>query len=330
MSSIHYLDDNGRPKEKSSVRDSSFKTQPALKSIQPVGFPPLPMDWVSEWDSFLSADGKLQLNSAFHHAKNWKHGKVLIVLHGLGEHGGRYLHFPHFMRNVVDGVYCPDHRGHGRSQGLRGHVDRFDLYREDAALAISRLYQSLKGRFEKPELHLLGHSMGGLIALRTLSQFGELPIQSATLSAPLLAIKAKVPWVKKTAGLLLKKVWGTLQLNTELDPKDLSHDPNVAIAYQKDRLVHKKVTSQFFSELHDAMADTLHQTTSLACPVSFLIPLQDRIVDSEVALHFFQFVKHHDKSLKTYPEFFHEPMNEIGKEAFFEDLCQWIQAHSQI
>jgi lysophospholipase len=196
----------------------------------------LPADWVSEWETFPSSDGRLQLYSVTHHSKEWTSPRILVIFHGLGEHGGRYLHFPHYLRSEVGAIFCMDHRGHGRSEGLRGHVERFDQYCNDVALAIARVEEQIRRRFGRAEVHVLGHSMGGLITLRTLLLHPGLPIASVSVSAPLLGIRARVPLFKKFAGQMLSKVWGSLHMTTELDASLLSHDPGVAQAYLGDRL----------------------------------------------------------------------------------------------
>ena len=296
-------------------------------SVQPKNFPDLPADWISEWETIPSSDGTLQLYSVIHHAKEWQGHRALVVLHGLGEHGGRYLHVPHYVKSAVDAVFCLDHRGHGRSEGLRGHVDQFDLYTDDAALAISRLEEQLRKRFGAAEIHLLGHSMGGLIALRTLFRH-QLPVASVTISAPLLGIRVHTPFVKKYLGIALSRIWGSLHMATELDASVLSHDQDVVKAYLSDRLVHSKVTPRFFTELQTAMADTMKRESGFNYPIQMMIPLQDQIVDPDRALVFFRALKLRDKLLKTYPDFFHESLNEIGKEQVFEDLVSWIENHS--
>src|SRR5271155_2712257 len=95
--------------------------------IQPAGFPPIPQDWTTRIETYPSYDDQLRLFSAIHQRKTLPTGKkplrVLAIAHGIGEHGGRYLHFPHYLADTVDVVFCPDHRGHGRSEGLRGHVN---------------------------------------------------------------------------------------------------------------------------------------------------------------------------------------------------------------
>lgn len=307
---------------------STKKEKPVYQGvIQPKGFPALPSDWDSEWETFPSSDGALQLYSVLHHRKEWKSPKVLVVLHGLGEHGGRYLHVPHYVQNQVDAVYCLDHRGHGRSEGLRGHVEDFDLFSRDVALAISRLDEKLKGRFGHSEIHLLGHSMGGLIGLRTCFGHPTLPLHSVTISAPLLGIRLKVPPLKKAMSGILAKTWGSLQMTTTLDPTLLSHDQDVAQAYTKDRLVHLKITPKFFVGLENAMADTVKRESGFGFPLLFIVPMQDKIVDSEVALEFFRNLKHREKLLKTYPDSYHEPLNELNKDQILGEIGSWIHAH---
>jgi alpha-beta hydrolase superfamily lysophospholipase len=253
---------------------------------------------------------------------------VLVIFHGLGEHGGRYLHFPHYLQADVGAVYCMDHRGHGRSDGLRGHSDRFDFLVDDAALAIRRVDERLRERFGRSEIHVLGHSMGGLITLRALFLHPDLPVQSVTVSAPLLGIKVPLSLGKRAAAQVLARLWGSVHMNSEVDPALLSHDPAVGEAYLADRLVHKKGTPRFYVELLAAISDTMRRNSGIDLPLQMLLPMKDQVVDSEAALKFFRELKLRDKHLATYPDFFHESFNEIGKERAFEDLRTWINTHS--
>ncbi len=287
--------------------------------------------WASDWETFPSADGTLQLFSAIHHSETWQSEKALFVLHGLGEHGGRYAHFPYYLTKAgapFEAVYCLDQRGHGRSEGIRGHVDRFDSLTEDCILAIHRFDESLKKRFGKSEIHLFGHSMGGLVVLRALFRKPDLPIRSVTVSAPLLGIRVELPISKRAVAHVLSHVWGSLHMKNEVDPALLSHDKDVVEAYKADRLVHNKGTPRFYTELLAALADTRKRDSGLEYPLQMIVPMQDRIVDPQAALSFFRALKSRDKQLKTYPDFYHESFNEIGKEQAFEDLSTWIKTHS--
>lgn len=296
---------------------------------QPKGFPSLPEGWKSEWETYPSSDHRLQLFSVTHEKSAGGH-RALMVVHGLGEHGGRYLHFPYFLQSEVDRVVCADLRGHGRSEGIRGHIERFDLFADDIALAVRRLDERLVSRYGKSEIHLFGHSLGGQIVLRTLFLNSDLPLSSVTVTAPLLAIRAPVPAVKKAAAFALSRLWGSLQLDTELDVSQISRDPLVVDAYATDRLVHSKMTPRFFSEMQAALADTLSRgkrASGIQYAVQFLVPSADQLVNSEVTQEFFQNLKQDDKRLKTYPGFFHEPFNEPGKAEVFDDIASWIAAH---
>ncbi|MGW8370425.1 MAG: alpha/beta fold hydrolase, partial [Gammaproteobacteria bacterium] len=116
-----------------------------------------------------------------------------MIFHGLGEHGGRYAHVPHYVQGCVSRVVCHDHRGHGRSEGRRGHVNRFDDFADDAAQAVMRLDERLRHECGRSEIHVLGHSMGGLITLRMLLAHPGLAIASATVSSPALGVGIPVP-----------------------------------------------------------------------------------------------------------------------------------------
>lgn len=293
--------------------------------VQPRGFPALPQGWTSEWETFTSADRRAQLFGVLHRpAENWNSPKALIVSHGLHEHGGRYLHFPHYLKESVQAVYCIDHRGHGRSEGLRGHIDHFEQFSDDLMLAIRRLDEQLQKRFGRSEIHVLGHSMGGLIALRSLFAVSNLPVRSLILSSPLLGIRTEVPMVKKLASVVLSRVWGSLQLDSGLDVAGLSHDPEVIQAYVSDRLVSKKITPRMFQEMVRAMHETADREAGLAYPILMLLPSDDPITDSSAAMKFFRNLKHRDKQMKSYPGFFHESFNEIGKERVFDELKSWL------
>ena len=297
--------------------------------IQPQNFPALPEGWISDWETFPSSEGSLQLYSVLHHPQEWQGKRTLVVLHGLGEHGGRYLHFPHYLSSVIDSVYCLDHRGHGRSEGTRGHVESFDLFVNDLVLALERLQKHLIQRFGKAEIHLFAHSMGGLIALRTLLAHTQLPIRSAAISAPLLKIALEVPPVKRAVASLIGKVWGSLQMTSEVNAQDLSHDLAVVKAHSEDRLIHSKITPQLFTEMLSAMEGVMnHSVGELNYPVQFHIPLEDRIVSAEAALDFYRRMRSPQKILKTYPHFYHEAFNELKKEEPFADLLDWLKLQS--
>jgi acylglycerol lipase len=303
-----------------------------LGILQPAGFPSLPEGWTTEVSSLASADRKAQLFLMGFHKSAASKGahRALLVVHGMGEHGGRYLHLPYYLESVFSSVYCIDQRGHGRSEGIRGHCDRFTQYTDDLAEVITRVSEELKARYGQIELHVLGHSFGGLVVLRTHFLNATLPVKTVIASAPLLGVRLEVPAIKRLAGIGLSKIWGSLHMSNEVDASVLSHDPEVGKAYLNDRLVHNKVTPRFYTEMMAALSDTVKRDSGFPYPLLMIVPIQDKLVDADASLRFYKNLKIRDKQMQTYPGFFHESMNELGKEKVFEDIAAWIKNHSAL
>lgn len=311
----------------------------SYQTLQPKGFPPLPTHWKSEVETIPSIEEE-KIYTVFHWnssvAEKHQNGvpaRILGVLHGRGEHCGRYLHFPHYLSDSIDGLFTFDHFGHGRSGGLRGHIRHFDDYVLDTKKAIELGYQKARDQFGNVEFHLLGHSMGGLILLRYLlsekQSDQKLAISSYTVSSPLLGIAVKVPVVKQYGAYVLSKFLGALQLTLDLESKDLSHDLEVADLYTKDELVTNKVTPQFFVELEKALEDTNRRASELTDPIQFLISMKDRIADPQASIQFYDQINSKDKKLVQYEGFYHEAFNEVEKQKVFKDLQSWILCHSK-
>lgn len=299
-------------------------------NLRPDSFPILPNGWVDETETFSASCGSLKLFAVHHHRREpgAGAGRGLLVIHGQGEHGGRYGHVPHFLEGEVDSIYCPDHRGHGRSEGLRGHVDRFDRYAEDVAIALDRHDAWLRARFGAgAQLHVLGHSMGGLVALRMLRLNPDARVASVTISAPLIGLNFKVPLWKKAVAYGISRVWGALQMPTDLDPAKVSRDPDVQEVYKADRLIHDRASAGFFTDLQAVLAEISQGTQAFRIPIQFLVPLADEVVSPKAALEYFERIQAPAKRLRTYEGFRHEPFNELGKETVFADLASWIAEH---
>lgn len=302
--------------------------------VQPKGFPGLPEGWSHQFETFPSSDGNTKLFGAQYRntralaSLNGRAPRAFLLLHGMGDHGGRYVHAAHYLQNEIDILYCLDQRGHGRSEGLRGHIEHFDSLADDLALAIRRLEESLRREFGSAKVHALGHSMGGHVMLRALLNHPEMPLESASVSAPFLAIKQPVPIAKKLGARVLNHIWGQLQLETGLSLDWLSRDPAVVESYRTDRLNHDKMTPRFYSQMSEAWKDTLSRHDGIRVPLQFLVPMADLIVDPETTLRYYEALNHPDKRLRKFEEFYHEPLNEPGKERVFADIGEWIRTHS--
>jgi alpha-beta hydrolase superfamily lysophospholipase len=292
--------------------------------IKPAGFPGLPADFEFSSEMVESLDRENTLFFGIYSRKSANPRRALLMVHGQGEHGGRYQHFPHYLQSVYDVFMAVDVRGHGRSEGIRGHVDRFDEYVDDVLVAFENLQSRLPAG---TPIDLFGHSQGGLVVLRTLQLRPDLAIQNLIVSAPLLGLKIKVPVIKELAAKILEKTWGSMTLQSDLDAGLLSHDPQVVKAYQQDRLVHQRASPRYYFQMK-ALVQDLHQNSITFRPdlrVLFQLAGEDEIVDTAKSEEFFKKLKHTKKELIIYPGLHHEIYNELTKDHVFDDWLQFLK-----
>lgn len=291
--------------------------------IIPHGFPQFPLSFEYETEVHESLDGEHSIFFNIFRKRGVVPKRALLIIHGQGEHGGRYQHFANYLGDDYDLIVAPDLRGHGRSEGIRGHVERFDEYVDDALLAWTWLQKQVP---VSCKLDWFGHSMGGLVSLRTFLYRNDLNADHLIISSPLIGLKVEVPVAKVLAAKLISKVWGSLQMDTGLDATKVSRDENVVEAYLKDRLNHSIATPKFFFSMKSAMEGLIasdlriHEKTR----VLFQLAGEDEIVDTSSAKDFFERFKHEDKKMIVYPGLYHEIFNETVKENVFEDLKGWL------
>ncbi len=243
----------------------------------------------------------------------------ILIIHGLGEHSGRYLKLAEDFNKSGFSVFAFDLRGHGRSGGKRGHIMNFNEYLYD----VDNFKQMLHKRSPKP-LFILGHSMGGLIAMNfTIKNQAE--IQGLITSSPLFRIRAKVPEWKKKLGVFLSSRIPSLSMSNGLNPYHLSHAPEVVKAYIKDPLVHRKVTARWFTEITKAMEETFRIAKRLNVPVLMLHGGEDLLTDPKGSEDIFELLTVRDKTLKIYNGFYHEIYNEVEREKPVADTIEWMK-----
>ncbi|PYP86588.1 MAG: alpha/beta hydrolase [Blastocatellia bacterium AA13] len=245
-----------------------------------------------------------------------------ILVHGFGEHSGRYGALTSHLSARGCSVTGYDQRGHGKSDGARGHVERFKDYEDDLGLMIRRVVSN-----EAPlPLFLVAHSMGGLIALRYLLR-NDPAIRGAVISAPLVGVAARVPPHKLLIGKISAALMPRLTLNNEIDPAVLSRDPNVGAAYAADPLVHHVVSARWFAEATRAMEDLTRRASEIKKPLLILHGSDDKLASYDATARLFPLIGSKDKELRTYSGFYHELFNEPEKEELFSTVTNWISGH---
>jgi alpha-beta hydrolase superfamily lysophospholipase len=249
----------------------------------------------------------------------------MVIAHGLGEHSGRYGNVVERMLPKGISVWVPDHRGHGQSEGKCGHVLNFIQYLSDLRLSVDL---AGKDRPEGMKSFLLGHSMGGLIALYFAQQFPEL-IDGVIASSPALGMALEIPGTKKVLGSFMSYIWPAMTMGNELDATKISHDPKVVRTYESDTLVHDRISARFFTEFLAAMETVHAQSSSLKVPTLLQVAGDDHLVSARSSVQFFEKLDLEDKTLQVYDGRYHEIYNEGEdlRRQVLKDLEDWLEKH---
>jgi alpha-beta hydrolase superfamily lysophospholipase len=243
----------------------------------------------------------------------------IAVVHGFGEHSGRYDQLGSHLNTKGYSVTAYDHRGHGLSDGLPGHIERFKEYEDD----LDRILSSIRGRSDGRPIFLVAHSMGGLVALRYLATRKE-GVAAAAISAPLIGLASPPPVHKLIIGRVAARLAPHFRLNNEINPAVLSRDPEVGKAYANDPLVNRKVSANWFAEATHAMEELNEWAPRITLPLIVMHGTDDRLASVDATKRFFERIGSSDKELVIYPGFYHELFNEPEKQDVFTRVSEWI------
>jgi len=246
----------------------------------------------------------------------------IVISHGLGEHSGRYGHVVDALCPLGAAIWIADHRGHGNSRGKRGHVNDFNDYVGDLKRLVSMA--AADGGTDLPTL-LLGHSMGGLIALSFARQYPD-DIDGLIVSSPLLGVSPLPPLLLRGMARLLSTAWPTLSLSNKLDPAFISHDAEQVAAYRQDERVHATISARWFVRCLAEVRRTGGAARDIRTPVLMQIAGDDRLVDPMASLAYYEALTAADKTLCHYETLYHEIYNETlpEREQVLDDLKNWI------
>lgn len=196
----------------------------------------------------------------------------ILVIHGYGEHGGRYRWAADRWRERGWSTTTIDLRGHGKSGGPRGHVQRFEDYHKDVRALLDHVRREGVGpRF------LFGHSMGGLLALHWLGRRGVDGFAGLALSSPYLGLQFAVPGWKKSLAKVMSGIAPRFAQPAGLTGSDVAADPDIAAFYDRDPLNNKAATARWFTESQRAMTDVFASARAVQLPVLLLYAMADKV-----------------------------------------------------
>jgi acylglycerol lipase len=246
---------------------------------------------------------------------------VLLLVHGLGEHSGRYRNVVNHFVPLGYAVYALDHIGHGKSDGRREYVERFDDYTD----TLSSYLEMVKTWQRDKPIFLLGHSMGGTIAAYYLLDH-QAEFRGAIISAPAVKVGDSVSQATIIVGRALSRIAPTMGL-IALDVNGISRDPGVVKAYVNDPLVfHGKTPARLAAEFLSAMQRITAEASEISLPFIIVQGANDTLVDPSGAQMLFDKASSEDKTLKIYEELYHEVFNEPERERVLMDVENWLES----
>jgi acylglycerol lipase len=246
---------------------------------------------------------------------------VIIAVHGLAEHIGRYKNVVNYLVPRGYAVYGLDHRGHGKSQGTKGYVDRFDDYIID----LKTFYDMVRKEQPDKKIFMLGHSLGGLIAVDYAIKY-QAELAGLVVSAPLLQISESV----SPATVFMAKILSALAPKmgiTTLDASAISRDKAVVDAYVNDPLVYRgKTSARLGVEMIKITTALPAMIPTITLPILIMYGTEDRLCDPEGSKMLYDKAGSKDKTLKAYKGLYHEIFNEPEHDAVLADVDAWLSA----
>lgn len=244
---------------------------------------------------------------------------VVLVVHGMGEHGDRYIDLSSKLGDVGFRVMTMDHRGHGRSSGKRGHTPSFDHLMNDIQLVVDKTDQLFSGL----PIFIFSQSMGANLALNYMIRRQDSRIIGLISSSPYLRLAFDPPKWKVVLGRLASRIYPKLAQTTGLEVEAISRIPEVIEKYKKDPLVHDQITASFFVEVHQAGPYAIKHIDKIKIPVLVMHGDADRLTSAEASR---ELVERSGDNVKGifFSEGYHELHNEPNREEVFHAMNEWM------
>lgn len=239
---------------------------------------------------------------------------IVLIVHGIAEHLGRYEYVKNKLVKSGYGVYRFDNRGHGKSYGRKGYVKFFSEFIKD----VDCIVDMIKSKYSELPVYILGHSMGGLITAQYGVEHGDKLAGEIISGAPTgyISLKTKLQSIKFPY-VLKGQVFNSLSAL-------ISKDTKVVDDYRNDELVLKVTSVKLNLELSSASSKIKNNLKNYNCPCLILHGRDDKIVPCINALNFYKEISSEDKEIKIYDGLYHEILNENRKDDILACICQWL------
>ena len=243
---------------------------------------------------------------------------VVCLVHGMGEHSGRYAHVADALTQAGYALFTFDIRGHGKSSGPRGHTPSYEALMKD----ISSLLEVVNKKFPQLPSFLYGHSLGGNLVLNYVLR-RQLHLKGVIATDPWLRLSFEPPRFKIILAQITNYIWPSFSQKNGLDTKVLSRDPEVVHAYENDPMVHDRISARMFISFYQAGQWALEHASEFSLPLLLMQGGADKIISVEAGREFAGKIKE-NCTLKIWDGLYHEIHNEPEKEEVFKFLIDWL------
>lgn len=271
----------------------------------------------STLSTFTASDGDNLAVQDWYLPEGARQRGAVLVVHGLGEHAGRYDRFARVLNGWGWSVRSYDQYGHGESDGIRGGLPHPSRLLDDLA----DLVESTRVRNPGMPLVVIGHSLGGLVAASFVARTLQ-AIDGLVLSSPVLAMRLNP--AQRVLMSIVPRIAPNLTVGNGLDPQYLSHDRRVVQAYLNDSRVHDRISGRLARFIEEEGALVRSRAASWNVPTLLMYAGDDRMVDPGGSESFAAASPRNCVTHRCFDTLYHEIFNEREAQPVYECLRQWL------
>lgn len=244
--------------------------------------------------------------------------KIIVLIHGLGEHGGRYEHWAELFTSHNYIFVAGDLRGHGKSKGIRGDARRPVLMVKDILLTI----RDIREEFPKLPLVLYGHSLGGTLLIELYKHYKD--VEGLIITSPWLELVYKPPEWKSKIATVFEYFLPWLTIRSDIIPEQLTKRTEVIESLYNDNLVHRRISIRFYNDMNRLGKKILEEDYSAEVPVLIMQGEEDQLVSTDSTRKFAEKLRLFG-TYKLWPENYHEIHNDVDYLLVFDYILEWLK-----
>lgn len=254
----------------------------------------------------------------------YKSRAALVVIHGLGEHSGRYETLLAALAGKNISLFIADVRGFGRSGGKRGCIERFRDYVSDVRMFIAQI----KSKCHTAPLFMLGHSFGGIIAMQYVLAYND-SVSGLVLSSPALDFGSSAPAFLRGAARLISGIVPNATIAARGDFAGISRNMDYVESCRRDKLLHGRISARLYTEASKAAEDCMRRAYEITTPMLIVHGKADTIADYRKSEVLFERLSSQDKNIRLFDGLYHQTFNEIpdDRDKVLAAVQEWFAEH---